>query len=139
MGEYKKSSIEFRIIGHWKRILNFLAIVCSYLRKIIRRFRGVPCILTMDRIYFSKEGNETTDGSNWLWYFYIKTAICYCLGVFVHITAPLLHPRPPDNNLTNRWSWGLTMVFKTSNPCYQGVQRRHIFLGILDILLENVH
>ena len=34
------------------------SIVCSYLRKIIRQFRSMPCIITMDLVYFSKEGIE---------------------------------------------------------------------------------
>ena len=34
------------------------SIVCSYLRKIIRQIRSVPCIVTEDLIYFSKEGIE---------------------------------------------------------------------------------
>ena len=53
----KSSSIEFHIIGPWKRIIEF-SIVCSYLRKIIRQFRSVPCIIAMDLVYFGEEGIE---------------------------------------------------------------------------------
>ena len=45
----KSSSIEFHIE---------FSVVYSYLRKIIRPFRRVSCIITKDLVYFSKEGIE---------------------------------------------------------------------------------
>ena len=38
-------------LEHFETNIEF-SIVCSYLRKIIRQFRSVPCIIAMDLVYF---------------------------------------------------------------------------------------
>ena len=50
------------------------SLVCSYLRKIIWQF--MPCITTWTWSTLVKKELKT-DGSNWLWYLYIKTPIWY--------------------------------------------------------------